>query len=48
MKAIDTSLLARFLIDDADDAQAIKQHPAAISAVTGKAYISVTVLLEFE
>ena len=48
MKAIDTNVLARFFIDDADDAQAIKQRPAAISAMAGRTFISVTVLLEFE
>ena len=29
MKALDTNVLARFFIDDADDAQAAKQRPAA-------------------
>ena len=48
MKALDTNVLARFFIDDADDAQAAKQRPAAVAALTERAFVSVTVLLEFE
>ena len=48
MKALDTNVLARFFIDDPDDAQAVKQRPAAIAAMSGRAFVSVTVLLEFE
>ena len=48
MKAIDTNALARFFIDDADDAQAVKQRLAAISAMAGRTFISVTVLLVLE
>ena len=48
MKAIDTNVLAQFFIDDADDAQAVKQRPAASLAMTGTIYFSVTVLLAFE
>lgn len=48
MKSLDTNVLARFFIDDADDAQAGKQRPAAIVALSGRAYVSVTVLLELE
>ena len=43
-----TLLLARFLIDDADDAQAAKQRPAAIAALAERSFVSVTVLLELE
>lgn len=48
MKALDTIVLARFFIDDADDAQAAKQRPAAVAALSERAFVSVTVLLELE
>ena len=48
MRALDTNVLARFLVDDADDAQAAKQRPAAVSALSQRAFVSVTVLLELE
>ena len=48
MKALDTNVLARFFIDDPDDAQAAKQRPAAVAAFSERAFVSVTVLLEFE
>jgi len=48
MKALDTNVLVRFFIDDPDDAQAAKQRPAATIAVSQRAFVSVTVLLEFE
>jgi predicted nucleic-acid-binding protein len=47
MKAIDTNVLARFFIDDGKDAEAAKQRPAA-AALFERAFVSVTVLLEFE
>jgi predicted nucleic-acid-binding protein len=48
MRALDTSVLARFFVDDADDVQAAKQRPAAVAAMSERAFVSVTVLLEFE
>jgi predicted nucleic-acid-binding protein len=48
MKALDTNVLARFFVDDADDAQAARQRPAAIAALAQRSYVSVTVLLELE
>ena len=48
MKALDTNVLARFFIEDPDDAQAHKQRPAALAARGQRAYISITVVLEFE
>ena len=48
MKALDANVLARFFIDDPDDAQAAKQRPAAVAALSERAFVSVTVLLEFE
>ncbi len=48
MKALDTNVLARFFVDDADDAQAAKQRPAAVAALSERAFVSVTVLLELE
>jgi predicted nucleic-acid-binding protein len=48
VKALDTNVLARFFIDDTDDAQAAKQRPAAVAALSERAFVSVTVLLELE
>ena len=48
MKALDTNVLARFFVDDPDDAQATKQRPAAVAALSDRAFVSVTVILEFE
>jgi predicted nucleic-acid-binding protein len=48
VRALDTNVLARFFIDDPDDAQAARQRPAAIAALAERAFVSVTVLLELE
>lgn len=48
MKSLDTNVLARFFVDDADDAQAAQQRPAAMAALSDRAHVSVTVLLELE
>ena len=48
MKALDTTVLARFFVDDPDDAHAVKQRPAAVAALSERGFVSVTVLLEFE
>jgi predicted nucleic-acid-binding protein len=48
VKALDTNVLARFFVDDADDAQAAKQRPAAVAALSERSFVSVTVLLELE
>lgn len=48
MKALDTNVLARFFVDDPDDAEAAKQRPAAIAALAERSFISVTVMLELE
>jgi predicted nucleic-acid-binding protein len=48
MRALDTNVLARFFVDDADDAQAAKQRPAAVAALAQRCFVSVTVLLELE
>ena len=48
MRALDTNVLARFFIDDADDPQAARQRPAAVAALSERAFVSVTVLLELE
>ena len=48
MKALDTNILARFFVDDPDDPQSAKQRPAAALALAESAFVSVTVLLEFE
>ena len=48
MKAVDTNVLARFFVDDPDDPQAARQRPAALAAMRGRVFVSVTVLLELE
>ena len=48
MRALDTNVLARFFVDDADDAQAVRQRPAAVAALSERSFVSVTVLLELE
>ena len=48
MRSLDTNVLARFLVDDNDDAQAARQRPAAVQALSQRAFVSVTVLLELE
>ena len=48
MRALDTNVLARFFVDDADDAQAARQRPAAVAALSERSYVPVTVLLELE
>ena len=48
MRALDTNVLARFFVDDPDDAQAATQRPAAVAALAERSFVSVTVLLELE
>lgn len=48
MRALDTNVLARFFVDDPDDRQAARQRPAAIAALSERAYVPITVLLELE
>ncbi len=48
MNAIDTNVLARFFINDEDDREAVRQRPAAISALSGAVFVPVSVMLEFE
>ncbi len=48
MKALDTNVLARFFVDDPDDPEGARQRPAATAAMSDRAFIPVTVLLEFE
>lgn len=48
MRALDTNVLARFFVDDPDDEEAARQRPAAIAALAERAFVPVTVLLEFE
>lgn len=48
MRAPNTYVLARFFVDDADDAQAAKRRPAAIAALAERSFVAVTVLLELE
>lgn len=48
MNSLDTNVLARFFIDDPDDAQAARQRPAAVEAVSERSIVTITVILEFE
>jgi len=48
VRALDTNVLARFFVDDADDAQTARQRPAAVAALSERSFVSVTVLLELE
>jgi predicted nucleic-acid-binding protein len=48
MRSLDTNVLARFFIDDADDTQAALQRPAAVAVMSERAFVTVTVLLELE
>jgi predicted nucleic-acid-binding protein len=48
MNALDTNVLARFFIDDPDDPESASQRTAAVAALSERAFVSVTVLLEFE
>lgn len=48
MDALDTNVLARFFINDVDDPEAIKQRPASIAALSGRVFVPVSVILEFE
>ena len=48
MRALDTNVLARFFVDAPDDPQAARQRPAAIAALSERAYVPITVLLELE
>lgn len=46
MRSLDTNVLARFFVDDADDALAARQRPAAVAAMSERSFVSVTVILE--
>ena len=48
MNAVDTNVLARFFINDADDHEAARQRPAAVAALSGAVFVPVSVILEFE
>lgn len=48
MNAVDTNVLARFFINDADDPEAARQRPAAIAALSDTVFVSISVILEFE
>ena len=48
MKAVDTNILARFFINDPDDAEAILQKPLAIAVMSKTVFVPSSVVLEFE
>jgi hypothetical protein len=39
MRALDTNALAWLFIDDADDAQAARQRPAAVAALSERSFV---------
>ncbi|MCY7315592.1 MAG: type II toxin-antitoxin system VapC family toxin [Rubrivivax sp.] len=47
MKAVDTNVLARFLVDDPDDAEAARQRQVALRVFSQPVFVPLTVLLEF-
>jgi len=48
MKAVDTNVLARFFVDDPDDAESIRQRPRAMAVLAERCFISFSVVLELE
>ena len=48
MRSLDTTVLARFFVDDTEDAQAAKQRPAAVAVMSERGFVAVTVVLELE
>jgi predicted nucleic-acid-binding protein len=48
MNAVDSNVLAPFFVTDRDDSEAMKQHPAAVRAMSEKVFVSTSVVLEFE
>jgi predicted nucleic-acid-binding protein len=48
VRAVDTNVLARFFVNDPDDPEAARQRTAAIRVMSGRVFVSVTVLLELE
>ena len=48
MKAVDTNVLARFFINDPDEAEAALQKPAAVVVLSQPVFVPITVTLEFE
>ncbi len=48
MKAVDTNVLARFFIDDPDDAESAIQKPVAVQTMSQAVFVSISVILEFE
>lgn len=48
MKAVNTNILARFFVNDPDDAEAVLQRPAAVTAMSQPVFVPITVILEFE
>jgi len=48
VKSVDTNVLARFFVNDPDDAESLLQRAAAVRVMSGAVYVPVTVLLEFE
>lgn len=48
MKAVDTNVLARFFINDPDDAEAAIQQPVAAAVLSHPVFVPISVILEFE
>jgi len=48
MRAVDTNVLARFLVDDPDDPESARQRPIATQVLAERCFIPITVTLELE
>ncbi len=48
MRSLDTNVLARFFVEDPDDEHAVRQRPSAVAVLSERAFVTVTVMLEFE
>lgn len=48
MRALDTNVLCRFFVNDAEDPEALRQRPAAVAALSQRAFVPATVMLELE
>lgn len=48
MKAVDTNILARFFVDDPDDAEAALQKQPAIKTMSQNVFVSLPAVLELD
>jgi len=48
MRAVDTNVLARFLVDDPDDPESARQRPIATQVLAERCFIPISVTVELE